>query len=850
MLLGHRDVLVGAKRSVRDPETLVPPRGEETRALGIDEADRCITEGRYADAIAFVDDALATRSNDRELLTARARVLHHWGRHKEARDLLLDVELGGANAPAFYHMLGLACFWSGDLPGAERWMRVAVTQDPENWEHFFGLGIVLYGRQEYSDAGKMFEQALALEPDNAYCLANLISCEIDSRDLLRAERLARRMVEVHPNNFVSWSNLGVVLDRFARYDEAIVAFEKATQTAVAAGCVWDSDFVNHAICLLRASRTQAALNVLETRLSKNPVVQAHCHYSLGLLASGRMKEGWDQFEFRWIEGPLRSARPNFVKPHWIGQDLADKTILIRSEQGYGDFFQFMRYLPHIKALGAHVLLTVHEHLRAIACTAEGVDEVLRPHQPYPNFDYYADLLSLPRIFGTDLSNIPSEAPYLQVDPARRAVWVERIRTSSSLKVGLAWAGSPTHMRDTDRSIALDVMKPLESVKKVTFYSLQKGPPAAQARINGHEISIVDLESELIDFADTAALIDVLDLIICVDTSVAHLAGALGKPVWVMLPKFSDWRWLEGRTDSPWYPSMKLFRQSKHGEWTNVVHDIAVELGRVIDGEIDLPAPAMRARHTTTPLVPRVPELPNSRLSAATRTRDGYFQFFPADEIVSRSITFYGEYLPRQLILLARILTPTATIVETGSGIGLHAVALARKVTSEAHLLLYESRPLFRKVLSQNLSANGIANVTIMKTDLCGCNNEDAKESVAEVAQRNVDTIDALRLDKLHLLKIFENCEPLTIIEGASDTIWRERPYLFSAVDDLAASVQFAERMTAFGYRSWRMETPFYDPANFNGQRQDIFSGRLAVAVLAIPEEIDVDITLTDCIEIV
>ena len=844
--------LLRSSASVREQCTgasTVAPRGDALVEGTIAEAMRLVAQSRYGAALALVDHALSGDADSPALLIARGRVLHHWGRHRDAREHLLQIESRLiARDAAFYHTLGLACLWANDAAGAERGMRRALEREPDDWDHLFGLGMALSAQQRHGEAREAFGRALELRPDDPHCLANLVSCAVELRDLEPAERLARRMAEIDPANFVSWSNLGVVLDRLHCHAEAIASFEKATEVAASAGARQESDFLNYAISLLRASRAQEAIRLLESRLPGDPLVQAHCHYSLALLHSGRMKEGWDQFEYRWVDGPLKAARPNFVKPMWIGQDLAGKTILVRAEQGYGDFFQFIRYAPQLKALGARVLLALPELVREIANYAEGIDHVLKPHEPYPPFDYYADLLGLPRIFGTHLSSVPCDIPYVKVDPERRNAWRKRLGTGT-LNIGIAWAGSPTHARDNDRSMGFDAFRPLAEVEGVTFYSLQKGPAAADARGEAAGLAVVDLEAELADFVDTAALIDVLDLVICIDTSVAHLAGALGKPVWVMVTSFSDWRWLERTQETPWYPTMHIFRQPARGDWAGVVDSVKAELCAVLDRTSSLPKAPDRAARSPTRLQPRLPGPPDPRLCAATRTRKSFLQYLPSQETLAQSIQFYGEYLQPQVDLLARIIASDATIVEVGPGIGVHAIALAG-TAPEGRVYLYENRPLLRKILNNNLAANDVAIATMMKCELRGCH--PAANGAGEATARTDDdgeTIDELRLEKLNLLKTSEHCDPVTVIEGAAETLWRHRPYVFCAVEDAEHASRLAECMTQFGYRSWRMDTPLFNPDNFNGQVRDIFAGRSAHAVLAVPEEIEMDVELPHCVEL-
>jgi tetratricopeptide (TPR) repeat protein len=400
-------------------------------------------------------------------------------------------------------------------------MRIALEHKPNDWERYFGLGMVLQAQQKHGDAAAVFERALSLNPDDRHCLANLLSSELELEHIEVAERLAHRAVKTHQDSVVAWSNLGVVMDRLDRYDEALAAFKHADSVSSKTGEP-NAAFVNHAICLLRAGRTSEAIELFEARLPTTPSIQGHCHYSLALLLSGRMREGWDQYEFRWLDGPLKKSRPTVLAPAWAGQGIEGKTILVRSEQGFGDFFQFIRYARYLKSMGARVLLQLHEAMRETAKWIEGIDHVLAVGEPYGTLDYYTNLLSLPRVFGTELHNIPADIPYIRVDPSRRVQWNGRLTQDSSLKVGLAWAGSPTHLRDKFRSIDLAQLEPLARIPRIKFYSLQKGPAAAAARIQT-SLDITDFESDLNDFADTAALINELDLVICVDTSVAHLA---------------------------------------------------------------------------------------------------------------------------------------------------------------------------------------------------------------------------------------------------------------------------------------------------------------------------------------
>jgi hypothetical protein len=365
------------------------------------------------------------------------------------------------------------------------------------------------------------------------------------------------------------------------------------------------------------------------------------------------------------------------------------------------------------------------------------------------------------------------------------------------------------------------------------------------------VEFVNLGPELEDFCDTAAVISQLDLVLCVDTAVAHLAGALGKPVWLMVAQPADFRWLEGREDSPWYPTMRLFRQGRRGDWDEVIERVQGALQeRVREGA----ATAADVQHAQAvpPLRPlSTPEalLAGHRpgLSAVAETRVGIVQYLPDEAVVGESIAWYGEYLQPQLDLLARLIRPGATVLEAGAGIGMHALFLGAAVGTAGHLFVYEPRPVVQRILRQNLGATGVSNVTVMRRALgrSAAQGTDAAEAV-DVPLR--ESVDELRLERLDWLKV-DDASGVAVLEGAADTLWRLRPRLFLAAADAALLGTLAERVKAFSYRCWRLETALFNAANFNRRDADIFAGRKALALLAIPEETDVDIALDQCVEI-
>ena len=299
--------------------------------------------------------------------------------------------------------------------------------------------------------------------------------------------------------------------------------------------------------------------------------------SLGmlLLLTGRFAEGWRELEWRW-KTPWHRKHPS-PKPVWRGENAEGKTILLHSDQGHGDTIQFLRYAPMVAARGARVALEVQPALRRLCLGLAGVAEIATPGDPTPAHDLVCPLLDLPMVFATRLDTIPAAIPYLHADPAAAENWRRRLAGRPDLKVGLVWSGNPAFVDDHRRSLDPALLAPLLAVEGVSFHSLQAGPAAdGLLRVPGAE-RVMMLGHEFADFADTAACIAALDLVISSCTSVPHLAGAMGKQVWLMLAFAADWRWLKARDDSPWYPTARLYRQARPGDWPGVIAGVAKAL---------------------------------------------------------------------------------------------------------------------------------------------------------------------------------------------------------------------------------------------------------------------------------
>jgi hypothetical protein len=336
---------------------------------------------------------------------------------------------------------------------------------------------------------------------------------------------------------------------------------------------------NQGNALVMLGRHREALASYERALAIKPDhAEAQWNQGLARLRLGDFRAGWKQYEWRWQRPDGVKSQRSFAQPVWTGQQsLQGKTILLHAEQGLGDTIQFVRYATLVARRGAKVMLEVQRTLKGLLARVEGVAGIVGRGEELPAFDLHCPLLSLPLAFGTELSSIPASVPYLAATDDRIETWSARLPPRKGLRVGIAWSGNAKHKDDRNRSIALARLAHLFAAPGVQFVSLQKDARDGEAEVLRDIPGFLDLGPELKDFADTAALISLIDLVISVDTSTAHLAGAMGKPVWVLLPFSPDWRWLLEREDSPWYPTARLFRQPMIGDWESVIGRMRREL---------------------------------------------------------------------------------------------------------------------------------------------------------------------------------------------------------------------------------------------------------------------------------
>lgn len=795
--------------------------------------------------------------------TARARI-EAWlaaGRVQEAASALVDGERLHAPDAALQAKVGQAFFASGALREAESWLRRAIAGAPGCAGHLDALAAVLHQQGRVDEATSAYLQALALAPEDFDAAMGLGSCELDKRDPVAAEAWFRRAIAAGGGRAVAWAYLGAALDRQDRGVDALAAHERAAELEASTGEDVDA-YLGLASALRDDGRFADALALLERNLGRKQNAQAQVLYSYMLLALGQLPRGWRHNEFRWLTAHFLARRPRYGRPAWDGQDLRGATILLHAEQGMGDTLQFARYAPMIKAQGARVVLAVPAELARVARGLRGVDEVrvLGASDSSPDIDYFIPLLSVPRVFGTDLATIPADVPYLAADPGRVAHWTARLAPDDgAFKVGLVWGGNPMNLEDRYRSVPLAALAKLGTIPGVRFYSLQKGAREHEAAAPPPGLPLVNLGPELEDFADTAAAITRMDLVISVCTSVAHLAGALGAPLWVMLHRAADWRWFVDRDDSPWYPGARLFRQVRRGQWDDVVGRVALALAERGRAPASTQTPQVDARvPPAPPAVTRPGEAPGYEAgrNAVAHARAGILEYVAGDGAAGDSVAWYGEWLQPQLDLLATLIRPSSVVMELSAGIGAHAIPLVAAAGVAGHVLAGEARPEQRAILRRNLAANCAVPVTVMR----GMPGRPAAPGAASRARADgargseadepAGTLDALQLARLDLLKINDPASAADVLAGAHDTLWRLRPALCVASEDTASLRALAAEVRTFGYRCWEHATPLFNRANFNRRPDDIFEGRSALMLLALPEEAALEVTNAGCIEIV
>ena len=540
----------------------------------------CVQRGRMDEARAVVARGLARCPGSAELHGLSGNLLMHGGQFDRAIDAFCQaLQFNPRYAEAHYNC-GVA------LQNLERFEDALASFDAAAGLRP-GYQAAQVGRARMSlqlgrpaDALAAFQRAVDNDPGNADLLNN---CGLLQRQLGRlADALAtfERALQARPDFAEALSNRGLVLHELDRFDEALADYDRALQIKPEL----PDAHVNRGNALRELLRHEDALAAYDRALDVKPDFEAvYLNQSLSRLVLGDLAGGWPRYEWRWqIDQSVAPARP-FAQPMWLGKEpLEGKTVLLHAEQGMGDTIQFCRYAGIVAGQGAKVLLAVQAPLKPLLEDLEGVDQIIVPGELPPAFDLHCPLLSLPLAFGTTLHTIPAGRGYIHVAgprfEGRLDAWKTRLGSDDRPRIGLVWSGNANHKNDRNRSIALSSFVRILS-GRARFVCLQNEIRGTDAPLLEQRREIERFDKELVDFAETATLIAHLDLVISVDTSVAHLAAAMGKPVWLLLPFNPDWRWLLAREDSPWYETVRLFRQARGGRWDEALSKVGQEIER-------------------------------------------------------------------------------------------------------------------------------------------------------------------------------------------------------------------------------------------------------------------------------
>ncbi|HEY0836691.1 MAG TPA: tetratricopeptide repeat-containing glycosyltransferase family protein [Azospirillum sp.] len=568
-----------------------------------EHVDRLPAPKQQSEGRPMLEKALAQFPGDVGLTVRLAGLEWRAGQADAARARLHPLLASGGPAPAAAHVLAVRMAQAAkDRPLFEARLRAGLAQAGNSAELQLIAGLDLFEKRQYRAAVKHLEAAVNLQAFNIPAIGALGRCLEQAGDLDRAARVLEIAVRLDPENgnvqlafanvlqrldrcdeSLNWyrryagragrpaflfTNIGALYRRMGRLEEARTVYDRGLALEPAnAGMLY-----NLSNLLKEMGDLDGAIRALRRAIAVEPEnAQLHWNFALALLADGRMAEGFAEYEWRWRYDGFPSRRRDFAQPMWDGRPFAGKTLLIHTEQGMGDVFQFLRYLPRIRALGGRIVLESHEPLIPLLEGMPEIDAIIPRFAPPPPFDLHLPLLSAPLVLGhATLDDIPRAVPYVPVPPEARFPIPEA--DPDRLKVGIIWGGNPQFSGDRARSSRLKHFLPLLDVAGVQLFSLQKGP--REDDLADAPPELVRLSDRIGDFRDTAAAMRQLDIVISTCTSTAHLAGALGIPVWVVLHHAPDWRWMLGRDDSPWYPTARLFRQRRAGDWDGVLAEVA------------------------------------------------------------------------------------------------------------------------------------------------------------------------------------------------------------------------------------------------------------------------------------
>jgi tetratricopeptide (TPR) repeat protein len=563
--------LTDAERLYRRVLNDQPRNFDSLHLLGLVHHQR----GEHSEAVRQIDVALTINANVAAAHNSRGVALKALKRLDEAvasYDTAIAIDPGYADA---FSNRGLVLAELKRCDEALASYGKAIALRPNFPEAFNNQGLVFAELRRFDEALASYDEAIALRSNYAEAFSNRAAALNELNRLEEAIACCAKAIALKSDFAEAYYNRGNALYALKQLDAASASYD----TAVALKPDYAEAFYNRGTTRIDLKRTADALSDFDRAIALRPeYADAYWNRANGRLLVGRYQEGWADYEWRWRAEQKASHIRGLRKPQWDRCiDVKDKTLLLHAEQGFGDTIMVARYVRRVAEAGARIILEVPAALEPLLAEFGDVAQVVISGQPLPPFDLHCPLMSLPGAFGTTLETIPRDVPYLSVPESYTEKWRRRLQEFHRPRIGISWAGRPTFKRDHDRSIGLRGMLPLLSCMGMHFFSIQKYLREGDAEILQHNPHIIQLGASIENFADTAAIMSSLDLVISSDTATVHLAGALAKPVWILLHFVPDWRWLLDRSDSPWYPTARLFRQSERENWTSVVADVGREL---------------------------------------------------------------------------------------------------------------------------------------------------------------------------------------------------------------------------------------------------------------------------------
>jgi FkbM family methyltransferase len=790
---------------------------------------------RFADALASYDQALAIRSNYADALNNRGLVLQELKRFAE----------------------GLASYAR------------ALTIRPDDAGVLNNRGLALQDLKRHEQALASYDRALAIRPDYPEALNNRARALHALNRFEEALAGYNHALAIRPDYPEALNHRGVAFHDLKRLEEALASYDHALASK--------PDYIealnNRGLALQELKRLEDALASYDRALAIKPDYADALHNrGIARLLAGRLEEGFRDYEWRWKTSGFLSKAPLKAK-EWQGEDIDGRSILIFAEQGRGDVIQFARYLPLLVQRGADVSFLGPPEIIRLLGSLDPQVKLIGSLNVGHTFDFQCALISLPLRFGTELLSIPNDVPYLKAEGDLVTRWKARLG-HHGFKVGIAWQGSPEPKVDNGRSIPLAAFARLSRLSGIRLISLQKKdgldqlarlPPGAAIEILGD-----GFDDGPDAFIDTAAVMENLDLIITSDTSIAHLAGALARPTWVALKYLPDWRWLLDREDSPWYPTMRLFRQETAGDWQSIFSTIEQELRSLLGSQNATPTlgnlpraaktsiqSSRRLEHPETNPGDRRPLLDTANLRIK-RCKHGLMMFHAKDACIGRSLDRYGEFSERETELFDRILRPGMTVVDVGADIGTHTIYFAKTVGPSGEVFAFEPQRVLYQMLCGNIALNRYSNVvaanvalgsqlgTALVPEIDYAKNGNFGEISVEESKSSeelaVKTLDSYGLKSCHLIKINIEGEEWAVLEGAKTLLKQQQSLLYVENYRADKSKDLIQWLFAKGYRLYWHRPPMFNSHNHFGEAENIFGNSVSVNIFCMPRPQSVDVT--------